>query len=178
MILIGLGANLPHPQLGPPAATLSAALRHFPAEKLRVVACSRLFESAPVPASDQPWFVNAVARIETGLDPAGVLAALHRVEAAFGRVRHQRWEARVLDLDLLDYAGAVHTGVPPDLTGVPPDLELPHPRMAARGFVLLPLADLAPDWVHPISGKTLAQLVAALDPDQVVRSCAEAPPIP
>ncbi|NQV81183.1 MAG: 2-amino-4-hydroxy-6-hydroxymethyldihydropteridine diphosphokinase [Alphaproteobacteria bacterium] len=171
MILVGLGANLPHPQHGPPAATLSAALRHFSAERLNVVACSRFFESAPVPASDQPWFVNAVARIETGLDPASVLAALHRIEATFGRIRHQRWEARVLDLDLLDYAGAFHIGVPPDL-------QLPHPRLAARGFVLLPLADLAPDWVHPVSGKTLAQMIAALDRGQIVRPCAEAPPIP
>ena len=170
MILVGLGANLPHPQHGPPAATLRAALSQFPAENMTVTACSRFFESAPVPVSDQPWFVNAVARIETALDPTQVLAALHRIEAAFGRIRQERWEARILDLDLLDYGGQVRAGPPP----AP---EIPHPRLAGRAFVLLPLADIAPDWVHPVSQEPLATLTARLDPAQVIRPL-ESPPMP
>ncbi len=171
MILVGLGANLPHPLYGPPAATLAAALRHFAAEGLAVVAVSRFFESAPVPVSEQPWFVNAVARIDTALDPAATLAALHRIEAAFGRVRHRRWEARVLDLDLLDYNGLCQCGVGDGPT-------LPHPRMAVRAFVLHPLADLDPAWIHPVSGRSLVALRADLDPAQTIRPLPESPPVP
>jgi 2-amino-4-hydroxy-6-hydroxymethyldihydropteridine diphosphokinase len=170
VILVGLGANLPHPTHGPPVATLKAALSQFPAQNMTVAACSRFFESAPVPVSDQPWFVNAVARIETNLEPAAVLAALHRIEAAFGRIRQGRWEARILDLDLLDYDGRV-------LSGPPPTPEIPHPRLAGRAFVLLPLADIAPDWVHPVSQAPLATLTARLDPAQVIRPL-ELPPMP
>jgi len=170
VILVALGANLPHPDHGSPAATLRAALDRFPAAGIAVAACSRFFESPPVPAADQPWFVNAVARVETALDPAALLEALHGLEAAFGRVRRERWEARVLDLDLIDYEGRVVDG------GPGPDL--PHPRMADRGFVLLPLADVAPGWTHPVTGAALADLIAALDPAVPVRPLAEDPPIP
>lgn len=169
MILVALGANLTHPVHGSPAATLRAALARFPAVGLQVAACSRFFETAPVPASDQPWFVNAVARVETALDPAAVLAALHGIEAEFGRVRQIRWEARVLDLDLIDYDGRI---------AGPPGPELPHPRMADRGFVLLPLADIAPDWRHPASGIAVTELIARLDSAEIVRPLAESPPIP
>lgn len=169
MILVGLGANLPHPEHGPPAATLRAALAQFPAENLTVAAVSRFYESAPVPVSDQPWFVNAVAQVDTTLDPAQVLAALHRIEAAFGRVRRERWAARILDLDLLDYDGKVQKGSPGP--------EIPHPRLSERAFVLLPLAEIAPDWVHPVSRQSLAALTAALDPAQVTRPL-ESPPMP
>lgn len=162
MILVGLGANLPHPQHGPPAATLRAALSQFPAENMTVAGCSRFFESAPVPVSDQPWFVNAVARIETDLNPDKVLAALHRIEAAFGRTRQERWEARILDLDLLDYGGQV-------LADLPLAPEVPHPRLAGRAFVLLPMADIAPNWVHPVTKQPLAALIEALDPVQIIR---------
>ncbi len=170
MILVALGANLPHPEHGPPAATLRAALACFPAAGIAVAACSRFFESAPVPVSDQPWFVNAVARVETALDPAGLLAALHRIEEGFGRIRQERWEARVLDLDLIDYEGRIASGGPGP--------ELPHPRMADRSFVLLPLADIAPGWIHPVTGATLADLTARLAPDQTIRALPEPPPIP
>ena len=162
MILVGLGANLPHPQYGPPAVTLRAALSYFPAENITVAGCSRFFESAPVPVSEQPWFVNAVAQIETDLTPIKLLAALHRIEAAFGRVRQEHWEARILDLDLLDYGGQV-------LAELPPAPKIPHPRMAGRAFVLLPMADIVPDWVHPVTKQPLAALIKALDPAQVIR---------
>lgn len=159
MILIGLGANLPSTGFGPPRATLEAALAELAREGLAVVRRSRWYRSAPVPPSDQPWFVNGVAAVATDLAPAEVLAALHRIEARFGRVRRARDEARVLDLDLLAYDDLVRT------EGAPP--RLPHPRLHARAFVLLPLAEVAPGWRHPVLGKTVEDLVAELPPDQV-----------
>ncbi len=120
-ILIGLGANLPG-RWGPPRATCEAAVAALEAEGLRVVRRSRWYESAPVPASDQPWYVNGVIAVETGLSPEALLALLHRVEARFGRERRTRNEARVIDLDLLAYGERVNDGPAPPL--------LPHPRAA------------------------------------------------
>lgn len=157
MILIGLGANLPS-ALGPPEATLAAALAALEAAGIRILARSRWYRSAPVPASDQPWFVNAVASLATALDPAALLQLLHHIEASFGRERRRRNEARPLDLDLLDYDGLVQDG-----EGGP---ILPHPRLHQRAFVLLPLAEIAPAWRHPRLGLTVAALIAALPPDQ------------
>lgn len=159
MILIGLGANLPSPQFGAPPASLEAALRLLGEAGLRIVARSRWYRSAPVPASSQPWYVNGVAAIETALDPAALLALLHEIEGRFGRVRRQRNAARVLDLDLLDYEGRVSGPLDPPPT-------LPHPRLAERAFVLRPLAEVAPQWCHPRSGEDLASLLAALPPEQ------------
>ncbi|MDD3444951.1 MAG: 2-amino-4-hydroxy-6-hydroxymethyldihydropteridine diphosphokinase [Zavarzinia sp.] len=130
---------------------------------MRIRAASRLWETAPVPVSDQPWYVNAVFRVETELSPTEMLAALHEIEAAFGRVRRERWEARVLDLDLLSYGDLIIDG---DQLR---ELVLPHPRMAERAFVLLPLAEIAPDWRHPGTGVAIADLVAGLPSDQLCR---------
>ncbi len=154
-IIIGLGANLPS-RFGPPEATLTAALAAVELKGLRVVRQSRFWRTAPVPVSDQPWFVNAVAVIETALAPAEVLARLHAIEREFGRVRGALNEARLLDLDLIAYGRMVETG----------DLTLPHPRLTSRAFVLLPLAEVAPNWVHPVTGARLSDLVAALPADQ------------
>ena len=160
-ILIGLGANLPSPQHGPPVATLEAAVAALAARGLAIRARSRWWESAPVPLSDQPWYVNGVLEVETALGPEALLALLHEVEADFGRHRSVPNAPRILDLDLLAYGGLVRTGPQPPL--------LPHPRMAERAFVLHPLADIRPDWRHPASGLSLAALVARLAPEQVVR---------
>src|SRR5579883_249158 len=103
MILIGLGANLPSPEFGAPPQSLEAALRHMADRGLRIGARSRWYRSAPVPPSDQPWFVNGVIAVGTALDPAALLEILHTIEARFGRVRRERNAARVLDLDLLAY---------------------------------------------------------------------------
>jgi 2-amino-4-hydroxy-6-hydroxymethyldihydropteridine diphosphokinase len=125
-----------------------------------VAARSRLYESPPWPLpSEQPWYVNAVARIETALDPEALLAHLHAIEREFGRVRGNRNEARTLDLDLLDYDGRRRARDP----------ALPHPRLADRAFVLFPLRDVAPDWRHPADGRTLADLANALPADTICR---------
>ena len=164
MIVVAIGSNLPAPGCTSPAATCAAALSALQRADIRIIAQSRWYESAPVPWSDQPNFINGVAAVETQSPPSELLAALHRIEAAFGRVRHARNEARVLDLDLVAYHDLVRAGHPGPI--------LPHPRMHERAFVLLPLADIAPDWVHPVSGRSVGELIAALPPGQV---CAPLP---
>jgi 2-amino-4-hydroxy-6-hydroxymethyldihydropteridine diphosphokinase len=151
MILIGLGANVPSP-MGAPGETLRAALRDFARRGVSVTAVSSLYESPAWPDPGEPRFVNAVARIETGLDPAQLLALLKETERAFGRTCARRNAPRPLDLDIIDYDGRIEGGLP----------TLPHPRMHERAFVLVPLHEIAPDWKHPVSGARVTELIAAL----------------
>jgi len=164
MILLGLGANLPSPEFGPPKETLEAALARMGDFGIRVAGRSRWYESTAVPPSDQPNFVNGVAAVETDLGPRELLDRLHVLEAEFGRVRRVRWEARIVDIDLLAYH---------DLVMGDPELQLkalvlPHPRMHERLFVLKPLAELAPDWKHPVLKKTAAELMKELPQGDIV----------
>ena len=159
-IYLGLGANLPHPTYGGPVDTLKAALTDLGRRGIEVRRLSPWYRTAPVPASDQPWYVNAVAEVASSLPPDALLAVLHKVEEAFGRVRSTPNAPRLIDLDLLDFRGEIAPGGPGMAI-------LPHPRMAGRAFVLRPLADLAPDWRHPATGAPIAALVAALPPGQV-----------
>lgn len=158
MILIGLGANLPS-RHGPPRRTLEIALDRLGSGAVRVVAVSRWYETAPVPISDQPRYVNAVARVETTLAPPTLLARLHEIEAGFGRIRTVANAPRMIDLDLLAYHDRVEVGPP----------QLPHPRLGGRAFVLLPLRDVAPDWIHPATGVSLDGLMARLPDGQDTR---------
>lgn len=159
MILVALGANLPG-KFGDPASALKAAVKAVRDAGLKVTGASRIWLTAPVPVSDQPWYHNAVIRLETALPPQQLLARLQAIETAFGRVRHIRNEPRVLDLDLLIYH---------DLVMNEPDLILPHPRMQERGFVLLPLREIAPDWQHPCRPESLDAMIAALPDEQQAR---------
>ena len=163
LILIAIGSNLPSPEFGPPLATCEAALADLSRRGLRIVRRSRWFESAPVPMSDQPWFVNGVAVVETSLPPGNLLALLHETERRFGRERHEVNAARILDLDLIAYGDLVWTDSPP---------LLPHPRLHDRAFVLLPLADVAPDWRHPSDGRTPPEMIRALPAEQSIRPLA------
>jgi 2-amino-4-hydroxy-6-hydroxymethyldihydropteridine diphosphokinase len=164
-LYIGLGANLPHPQFGLPRATLEHVLSLFPGLGLRVTRRSRWYESAPVPVSDQPWYVNGVVRVATELEPEPALARLHDIEAELGRVRGVRNAARSVDLDIIAFGNIIRDGPEPPI--------LPHPRMAERAFVLLPLAEIAPDWRHPVTGQGITGLIADLPRDQVTRPMQE-----
>lgn len=161
-IFIGAGANLPHPSYASPRETLQAALLELDRRETRVLRYSRWYRTAPVPASDQPWYVNVVAEVATPLSADALLATLHEIEELFGRVRSVPNAARLVDLDLLDYRGEIAGPQPGKAT-------LPHPRMAGRAFVLRPLADLAPAWRHPISGISIQDLLKALPADQVAQ---------
>ncbi len=110
--------------------------------------------------SDQPWFVNAVAAVETQLSAADLLALLHRIEDEFGRVRSVLNAPRLIDLDLLAFGRVVSA------QGAP---ILPHPRMDQRAFVLRPLVEIAPAWRHPVTGLGLTALIKALPADQEIR---------
>jgi 2-amino-4-hydroxy-6-hydroxymethyldihydropteridine diphosphokinase len=158
MIVVALGANLPS-MAGSPAMTLRAALDAL--KNLGAVPrlTSQLWQSPAWPDASDPQFLNAVTQIDTILSPHELLAELHEVEATFGRNRTQaaRNAPRPLDLDLVDYNGLVQAGPP----------ELPHPRMHERGFVLLPLREIAPKWRHPVSGRSVDELIAALPPERL-----------
>lgn len=159
LVLIGIGGNLDSPRWGPPRDTLTAALAALEAPGLTIATRSAWYRSEPVPRSDQPWFVNAVASVDTALGAGDLLAVMQKVEGLFGRVRGARDAARVLDLDLLDYCGQRI-----ELAA----LALPHPRLHQRRFVLEPLAEIAPDWRHPILRQTAQQLLARLPAGQPV----------
>jgi 2-amino-4-hydroxy-6-hydroxymethyldihydropteridine diphosphokinase len=167
VILIGIGSNLAAPPFGSPQDTASAAVRQLPAIGIAVVRRSRWYLSEPVPSSDQPWYVNGVAAVETGLAPAALLAALLALEARFGRRRGAANAARTLDLDLLDYDGRQSESE---------RLTLPHPRLHERRFVLAPLAELAPDWRHARLAMTASELLGRLPPGHPV--CALDDPAP
>lgn len=160
MILIGIGSNLAAPGFASPQATATAALDELPRLGVAVVRRSRWYESAPVPASDQPWFVNAVASVETAFDAPALLEALLALETRFGRRRSVPNAARTLDLDLLDHDGRISQSE---------RLTLPHPRLHTRRFVLAPLAELAPEWRHPVLAASAAELLSRLAPGQPIR---------
>ncbi len=158
MILIALGANLPS-CAGPPARTLTAALASLENKNVKIRKVSSFYESSAWPDPSDPPFVNAVACVDTALQPDALLTILHDVETIFGRKRSTPNAPRTLDLDLIDYDGRVEEGPP----------RLPHPRATDRAFVLVPLQEIAPSWRHPVSGRTVEELLAVLADKDAVR---------
>lgn len=154
VILIALGGNLAS-SAGPPADTLKRALARLEALGVEILSVSSFYETPAWPDAADPPFVNAVAAVKTALQPVELLELLHGVETEFGRMRSVPNAPRTLDIDLLDHDGRVMAN----------DIALPHPRLAARSFVLVPLAEVAPAWRHPVSGQGVGELLAAL-PDR------------
>ena len=154
MILIALGGNLPH-LAGQPADTLKRALGELERQGVEIREVSAFYETPAWPDPADSAFVNAVAAVKTSLQPVELLMLLHGVETDLGRLRSVVNAPRTLDIDLLDYDGRVMTE----------GLILPHPRMDARSFVLVPLAEIAPEWRHPVSRQSAAELSGGL-PDR------------
>jgi len=153
MILIALGANLPADDGATPLETCERGVRRLAGlPGLRLAARSTWHKTAPVPPSGQPDYINGVVRLEGKADPAALLAALQAIETAFGRVRSVANAARTLDLDIIEMNGLVRAA---------PDPILPHPRAHLRPFVLAPLLEVAPDWVHPVLGLPARALLVA-----------------
>ncbi|MCB1532498.1 MAG: 2-amino-4-hydroxy-6-hydroxymethyldihydropteridine diphosphokinase [Alphaproteobacteria bacterium] len=159
MILIALGANLPS-QFGPPEETIQAAYTALARRGIAVRARSSVWLSAPVPVSNQPWYRNAVAQVETALDIPALLDVLKEIEAEFGRESRERNAARPLDLDIIAYNDDVLESA---------DISVPHPRAHERAFVLLPLQEVCAGWIHPVLAHSVEDLIAALPPGQDIR---------
>lgn len=169
--LIALGANLSTGGM-PPEKSVPAAMERLADRMAGTVVLSDLYHTPAFPAGSGPQFVNAAMRIEWRDTAESLLALLHDVEAEFGRTRANRWEARVMDLDLIGLDDAILPSAatraewanlsPEEAAAVVPDqLILPHPRLAERGFVLVPLADVAPNWVDPATDLSVAEMLAA-----------------
>ncbi len=159
--ILGLGSNM-----GDKRANIAAAIALLTAEHdIRRVVRSRDYRSAPWGVTNQDWFVNACVAVATRLDPQALLARCQRVEQDMGRVRRRHWGERIIDVDILLYRGQVIAE---------PNLVVPHPRIAERGFVLVPLAEIAPE--ARVAGHTVAELLARIDTSDVVPIDAAASP--
>ena len=152
-VLLGLGGNV-----GDPAATIAAALARLEEAGVIIAARSSLYRTAPWGKTDQPPFVNACAVARTDLHPRALLDRILTVESDLGRRRGERWGPRTIDIDILDYDG---------LALDEPGLTLPHPRLTERGFVLIPLAEIAPDRV--VAGRPVRDWAAEADASGVTR---------
>ena len=147
---IGLGANL-----GDKKGQIEKACQNLAGlPETRLIEVSRLFRTRPVGKTDQDWFVNAAALIETDLTPRRLLEQLLKIEQLLGRVRTGKWGPRLIDLDLLFYDQVVVEEE---------DLLVPHPYLDKRLFVLIPLAELAPDWIHPVLGLSVLEMAERID---------------
>jgi 2-amino-4-hydroxy-6-hydroxymethyldihydropteridine diphosphokinase len=154
---IALGSNL-----GDSLLTLNTAVAHLNGlADLRVLACSHWYRTAPI-GPPQPDYLNGCLILTTSLTPQSLMQQLLSVETHFGRERRERWGARTLDLDLLLFD---------DVVVSQPDLTIPHPRMNDRAFVLVPLAEIAADWIAPTTGQTIAHQAAKIDPTGVTLLC-------
>lgn len=172
LALVAVGSNEKWEQLDATSVVSSAI--HLSVEASGVIrAKSRFFRTPAFPAGSGPDFVNAAFSVETNLDANAVLERLHGVENAFGRERRARWSARTLDLDLIAFDDVVlpdrqtqcdwvELPLEQQMARSPAELILPHPRLQDRAFVLVPLLEVAPDWVHPTTGQTIRQMHDAL----------------
>lgn len=155
MAYIGIGSNLGSAITNCRQAI--ALLNEHP--KIKVISRSSFYETEPVGPQDQNWFINAVVEIKTDLEPLSLLDALLAIEVEMGRIREEKWGPRIIDLDILLYG---------NLTLNNSRLEIPHPEMIYRRFVLAPLAELTPNSIHPTVKKSIQQLLSELPEDKKV----------
>jgi len=160
VIFVGIGSNLKSEEGLAPLTNCQKAVDQMISEGIEIVARSPWYETAPVPVSYQPWYVNGVVEIKTPLSAAKILPTLLNIESVMGRVRSESNAARTIDLDLLAYDDECMATV---------NLILPHPRLHTRLFVLRPLADIAPDWRHPRSGEKLDDMLKKVHKAQEIR---------
>lgn len=158
-IYLGLGTNL-----GDQMANLQAAVAGL-AQKLVITAVSPIYQTPPWGVTDQPDFLNMCLAAQTDLSPEQLLTFVKTLETELGREPAKRWGPRLIDIDLLFVANQIFETE---------KLTVPHPRLAERAFVLYPLADIAPNFVHPVLGKTIAALAASVE-DEGIRPFASAP---
>jgi 2-amino-4-hydroxy-6-hydroxymethyldihydropteridine diphosphokinase len=151
---IALGSNI-----GASQAILEGALKTLEQTPgITIKAKSSWYKTAPIGGPSQPDYLNGAAILQVQLSPQQLLKTLLEIEQEFGRVRQERWGPRTLDLDVLLFD---------DLIIETPDLQIPHPRMTERAFVLVPLAEIAPDWIEPVTGEPISQLAQKLDSSEV-----------
>lgn len=152
---IGIGSNLGSAITNCRQAI--ALLAEHP--KITVNSCSSFYETEPIGPQDQNWFVNAVVEVKIDLEPLPLLNALLAIEVDMGRTRKEKWGPRIIDLDILLYGNLALKNA---------RLEIPHPEMIQRRFVLAPLAELTPNSIHPTEKKTIQQLLFELPEDKKV----------
>ena len=168
MIFIALGANLSTKVYGSPKKCLEASLEFLHLKGVTVQKRSNWYRTAPIPRSEQPWYVNGVVQVHYDLSSLELMSILIRTEIHFGRVRTERNEARVLDLDLIDFNGEIRKELAIDCC---PELEIPHPRLTERAFVLLPLSEISANWRHPLTGQHIKELISKMPSDQEIEIC-------
>jgi 2-amino-4-hydroxy-6-hydroxymethyldihydropteridine diphosphokinase len=155
---LSVGSNL-----GNRLVNLRAALRHLKeAAGLEVTQASDVFETAPWGVTDQPYFLNACILARCALQPEELLRLLKDIEAKMGRAATRRWGERVIDIDILTVDSLIYDS---------PDLHIPHKDMHRRGFVLVPLAQILPHWVHPVTGRTASDMASDFRDPEPVRIC-------
>ena len=170
MIILGIGANLPNSKIGPARASCGVALDKLEKSDVYIDQRSPWYKSRPVPISNQPWYVNGVVTVATSLPPSALMRRLLAIEANLGRERGEPNAPRTLDLDIIAYGDRVIDDV-----GVSDlQLQIPHPRMHLRSFVINPLCDISPTWVHPVFQRAAAALRDDLPLDQTIRKMADA----
>ncbi len=159
MIYIGIGSNLNGKNNETPLQNCKKALEELKKE-VNICKISSWYKSEPIPVSNQPWYINGVVEISTNKSSIDLLEFILNIEEFFGRVREKKNEARILDLDIIDYKKKI--------LYKKNKLIIPHPRMHQRSFVLQPLQELNPKWIHPIKKKGLKELISNLNDKQKI----------